>query len=257
MRPLLEFQSVSKHFGGVQALDAVSFSVEPGQTLGLIGPNGAGKTTVFNVLTGVFKPDAGAIVFGRERTQSLLGKRPDEVAAVGVVRTFQNIRLFISLSAIENVLVGLHGHTRTSLWGAVARTRAARQEEQWAHDRALALLEFVGLAEQAYAPANSLAYGQQRRLELARALAAEPSLLLLDEPAAGLNPAEKQELLALIQRLKQRGLAMILIEHDMRVVMPVSDRVVVLDHGCVIASGEPAAVQRDARVIEAYLGIAA
>ena len=255
--PLLELEHLTRRFGGVVALEDVGLTVDRGETVGLIGPNGAGKTTLFNCITGVLHPTAGSIRFGRESKESLVGLSPDEVAQCGLARTFQNIRLFAGMSAIENVMVGTHLRTHAGLWSAVWLTAEARREERWARERAMELLQVVGLADRAEERAGTLPFGLQRRLEIARALATDPSLLLLDEPAAGLNPVEKQQLLGLIAQLKSKGLTMILIEHDMQVVMPVSDRVAVLDDGKKIAEGPPAAVQSNARVIEAYLGVSA
>ncbi len=250
--PLLEAHAIGKCFGGVRALHDVSLHINEGEIYGLIGPNGAGKTSFFNVLTGLYRADQGHFIFAGQRLDN---SAPQRVAAAGIARTFQNIRLFANMTALENVMVGRHLKTRSGVLGAMLRTQATRTEEAAIERRALELLHYVGIGAQAHQRARNLSYGDQRRLEIARALATEPRLLALDEPAAGMNAAETEALRVLVQGLRDDGLTILLIEHDVKLVMGLCNRVAVLDYGEKIIEDIPSVVQRDARVIEAYLGI--
>jgi branched-chain amino acid transport system ATP-binding protein len=250
---ILAARNVTKAFGGLVAVEDVTFEIAPRSIASIIGPNGAGKTTFFNMLTGLYKPTAGAISFqGRDIT----GTRPDIITALGVARTFQNIRLFSTMSATENVMVGQHARMHAGLFGSMLRTPGVRKEENRVREAAREMLDYVGLRKSEFEQiAANLSYGDQRRVEIARALASGPVLLLLDEPTAGMNPNESARLTEFMDRLrKERDLTILLIEHDMRVVMGVSERITVLDHGTKIAEGEPKEVRENERVIEAYLG---
>lgn len=251
VQPLLKVEGLTKRFGGVKAQDAVSFSVDAGVVCGLIGPNGAGKTTLFNMITGMVDPDEGDIFFNGASIRKIPVHR---LVRLGIARTFQNVALFASMSVLENVLVGMHVRTRAGFWGAVTRLPRVMKEEKEAHEKAMELLSFTGLERYSGRPAGDLPIGRQKTLEIARALASGPSLLLLDEPAAGLNAVETETLGELISKIRDRGITLMLVEHDMSLTMTISDTILVLDQGRKLAYGTPREIQANPEVMEAYLG---
>jgi branched-chain amino acid transport system ATP-binding protein len=251
MDVVLQINKVSKNFGGLAALTDVSFSINKGEIFGLIGPNGAGKTTMFNIITAMFPPSSGEIVLSDQKITDL---KPHQITKKGICRTFQNIRLFPQMTAIENVMIGEHCRTQAGVWSSVFRIKAQRQEEEAIRHKAEELLNIVGLSNNAETISENLSYGQQRRLEIARAMASDPALLLLDEPAAGMNESETEDLFSLIKKIQELGITVLLIEHDMPLIMKICDRIAVLNFGKKIAEGTPTEIQNNPDVIVAYLG---